>query len=118
MQEVGEHGVKTFEADGFVLKDCGDVVGGDEGILKRGDHEAAMRRAGHEVEFGGKHGDAGAFAADERSRDLEAVFRKQEVEVVSGDAARDFRKALADERRVFVANGGEGAVDFSAAASG
>ena len=38
--------------------------------------------------------DAGAFAADERARDVEAVFGQQLVEVVAGHAARDARKLL------------------------
>ena len=45
---------------------------------------------------GAEDGDAGAFAADQRSGDVEAVFREELVEVVSGDAAGDAREACAN----------------------
>ncbi len=47
--------------------------------------------------------DAGAFRADERPRDVKAVFGEEAREVVAGDPPRNVRKTFPDEARVLVA---------------
>ena len=59
------------------------------GVGKAEHDQAPERRALDEPERRLEHGDAGALAADQRARDVEAVLGQQLVEVVAGDAARD-----------------------------
>ena len=96
-----------------MLQDERHIVGGDEGIGKAEADEDAARRAVHQAQRCFEHGDAGAFAADQRARDVEAILRKQLVEVVAGDAAGNFREALANERRVRSRMVSQAGVDFS-----
>ena len=94
--EVDEQAVEAFEADGFVLQYGGNVVGGDEGVGKAETDENAAGWAWHQAHCF-ENGDAGAFAADQGAGDVEAVLRQQLVEIVAGDAARNFGKARADQ---------------------
>ncbi len=118
LHELDQQAVKAFEADGLVLQDCGNVVGGDEGVCEAEHHELTVLRAVHELEIGFEHGDAGGLGADEGAGDVEAVFGKELVEVVAGDAAGDVGEALADERSVAVADTFQAGVDFTLAAAG
>ena len=115
--EVDEQGVEAFEADRLVLQDEGNVVGRDKGICKTQAHQHAARRAVHQAQGGFEHGDAGAFGADQGAGNVEAIFRQQFVQVVSGDAAWNFRETFADQRGVAVANFFQAGVDFSAASA-
>ena len=58
----------------------------------------------HEPQPGLQHGDAGALGADQRAGDVEAVLGQQLVEIVAGDAARNFRIARADQVGVAARN--------------
>ena len=67
---------------------------------------------------GVKDGDAGALGADQGAGDVEAVLGQKGIEVVvAGDAARNLRKARADEIAITLAEGVERHVDFAAAAA-
>ena len=103
-QRVGDGIVEAFEADGFVREDLGHVVGCNEGVGKGDADQTPKRRACREPERRLEHGRTRAFAADERTRDVKAVFRQELVQVVAGHAARNARKPLADERREPIAN--------------
>lgn len=49
---------------------------------------------------------------------MEAVLRKQRVEVVAGDASRNFGKSLADKGRILIADPGEPGIDLGGTSSG
>ncbi len=61
--------------------------------------------------------DAGAFGAHQRAGDVEAVFRQEVVQVVSGNASRDIRKLAADLIAVTIGEFLEAGVDLGAAAA-
>ena len=86
--------VDAFEADGFVLEEQGDVVGGDEDVVEADADEGAELGAFDEAERGAEDDGAGAFAADEGAGDVEAVFGEELVEVEAGDAAGDVGGSL------------------------
>ena len=50
-----------------------------------------------------EHRDASAFRADQRARDVETIFRQKLIQIVAGNAARNFRIFFADQIGVFVA---------------
>ena len=99
-----EIAVDAFEADGFVLKDLGDVVGGEEDIGEANSYEGAALGAFDELERSAQDDGAGAFAADEGSGEVEVVFGEELVEVEAGDAAGDAREFCADLIGVGVAD--------------
>ena len=101
------------EADRLVGQDRGHVVGRDERVRKAEAHETAERGACGESERRFEHRDAGAFAADERTRDVEAVLGQQLVEVVAGNPTRDPGKFRANQRREAIADALEPGVDLS-----
>jgi hypothetical protein len=113
-----EIAVDAFEADGFVLEDLGDVVGGEEDVGKANADEGAALGAFDELEGGAEDDGAGAFAADEGAGEVEVVFGEELVEVEAGDAAWDAREFCADLIGVGVSDALEGGVDFADAAAG
>ena len=74
-----------------------------------------MLRTVDQAEFGFEHGDARTFAADDCSRHMETVFRKELIEVIAGDAPGNIRISRANERGVLIANRSELGVDSPAA---
>ncbi len=116
--EIDQQMVKALEADGAMLEDARDGVGGQEGVGEAQHGEHAEGRAGGEVEGGGDDGGAGALRADQRAGDVEAVFGEQLVEVVAGDAAGNAGEFFADKLGVSVAQAGEAGVDFADTAAG
>jgi hypothetical protein len=113
-----EIAVDAFEADGFVLEDLGDVVGGEEDVGEANADEGAARGAFDELEGGAEDDGAGAFAADEGSGEVEVVLGEELVEVEAGDATGDAGEFCADLVGVGVADVFEGGVDFAGAAAG
>ncbi len=110
--------VETFGGDRPEGEDFRNGVAGliDVGEAQHQDHPRL--RTGHQPRLGFQRDDAGAFAADQRARDVEAVFRQQLIEVVAGDAALDFRETRANQVGVLVAQVAQPAVDLAAAAAG
>ena len=100
-----------------MLKRERNRVGGEECVVEAKHGEHAKRRAGSEVQCGGDDVRAGALGANQRARDIEAVFGKQLVEVVAGDTARDAGEFLADEGSVAVADMCQARVDLTDAAA-
>ena len=77
------------------------------------DQQDALRRALDQAACGFEHGGAGAFGADQRARDVEAVFRQQVVQVVAGDAAGNIREASGGSGRRMVARFASGRCRFA-----
>ena len=109
--------VKTFEADGTVLHDLRDVIGAEINVGPSDDQQHPRRRTLDEAAGSFENRDASAFGADQRARHVKAVFGKQMVEVVSGDAARNVRELAADLFAVAVGETLESGVDFGAAST-
>ncbi len=63
-ERVEEIAVDTFEADGFVLEDLGDVVGGKEDVGEADADEGAAGWGFDELQCGAEDDGASAFAAD------------------------------------------------------
>ena len=114
---VDHQAIEAFQADRLVLEHCGHVIGGDEGIGKAEHHQAAMLRAMFERAAGLEHGDAGALGAHQGAGYVKAVFRQQLVQVVAGDAAGNFGKALADQVAVGIPDAGQAGIDLAPAAA-
>ena len=93
-----------FEADRLELEDLRHVVAGGVDV-RVAEHEqrARLRARSSRSIVGLQNGDAGAFGADQRARDVEAVLGQQFVEVVARHAARDLREPRADQVGVAVA---------------
>lgn len=113
-----ERVVEALQADAAVGEDLHDVVGG---LVRAGvpqDQQGARGRAGDQLEGGLQHHDAGALGAHQGARHLEAVLRKEFIEVVAGDAARDAGEARADEIGIAVAEVAQPAIDLAPAPAG
>ena len=110
--------VESFEADRLEFEEARHVVRGVVNRRIAEDEGTARGRRVDEAALRFEHDRARAFAADKRSRDVESILRKQLVEVVAGDAPRDFREAGAHEVRVCVADLSEPRVDLGFAAGG
>ncbi len=89
--------VEAFESDGLVRHDFGNVVGTLINVGIGDDQQHAFRRTLDQAARRFENGDAGALGADEGAGHVEAILGQKEVQVVAGDAAGDFGKALADE---------------------
>ncbi len=116
--EVDQQVVEAFEADGLVLECQRHGVGGEKGIGNAS--TVSTRKGGLAVRLSVAETivGAGAFGADQRAGDVEAVLGQQLVEVVAGDAARNARKFFADEVGVAVAQAGQAGIDLADAAAG
>ncbi len=112
-KRIGDRVVEPFETDRLVGQDRGHVVGRDERVRKAEAHQTPERGACGEAKRRFEHRDAGAFAADERARDVEAVLGQQFVEVVAGDPARNAGKFRSNQRREAIADALEPGVDLS-----
>ena len=99
---LDEEVVDAFEADGLVRHDVGHVVGALVNVGIGDDQQHALGRTFDQAAGGFENGDAGAFRADQRARNVKAVFREQEIQVVAGDAARDVGVTAADQIAVGV----------------
>src|SRR5208282_4792858 len=109
--------VKTFEADRAMLHDLRNVVGADVNVGPSNDQQHPLRWTFDEAASGFENRDTRAFGANQRTRNVKAVFREQIVEVVSGNAARNIRKLAAHLLTIAVGERLEAGVDFSAAAT-
>jgi hypothetical protein len=96
-----------------VRHDFGDAVGALKNVGIREDEKDALGRTLDEAAGCFEDGGAGAFGADEGAGDVETVFGEKVVEVVSGDAAGDVGKFLADEIVVVSGDLLEGIVDLT-----
>ena len=104
VQRIDDLSVEAFETDRFVRQDGRHVIGGDERIGKTHTYQAPERRTGHQAKLGFQYGRARALGSHQRAGDMKSVFGKQLVEVVAGDAPRNARVLLPDERRISIAN--------------
>ena len=84
---VDQQAIEAFEANRLVLEDCRHVVGGDEGVGKSQDDQAAMLGAMFQRAAGLENRDAGAFRAHQRAGYVKSVFRQQLIEVVARNPA-------------------------------
>jgi hypothetical protein len=114
---VDEPLVDAFETDRPMAQHQRHRIAGPENVGEARRHQHALRWARDEAETGLEHGNAGAFGADERAGEVEALLRQQLVEIVAGDAARYLREALADELGIAPAQRIEPSVDLAAAAA-
>jgi hypothetical protein len=117
---VKELAVDAFEADERVLKQQRNLVGGEEDVGEPDAEQGAEGRALDQAQRGGEDHDASSFAADERSRWVEAglILGQEFVEIEAGDASRDLGETGADLVGVAVADGLEAGVDLADASSG
>ena len=89
--ELDELVVHRLEPDRAVIADEGGGVSRLIDVREGKERDGALWRAVNEVQRGFEDSDAGSFRADQRARDVEAVLGEKFVEIVTGDAARDFR---------------------------
>ena len=109
--------VQTFEADGAMLHNLRDVVGGKINIGPSDNEQHPRRRTLDETASGLENRDASAFRADQRAGHVKTAFGQQVVEVVSGNAPWNVRELAADLVAVAVREGLEAGVDFGAAST-
>src|SRR5687767_15844114 len=77
--------------------------------------ERAMLWAVDQSQRGAEHDRKRPFGSDQRTRNMESIFRKQLVEVVAGYAAWNLRETAADARGIAIADRSQGRVNLSAA---
>ena len=109
--------VKTFQADGAMLHDLGDVIGADVNIGPSDDEQHPRRWTLDQAAGSFEDRDASTLGPDQRAGHMEAVFGEQVVEVVSGNAARNIGKLAANLLAIAVGEGFEAGVDLGAAAT-
>ena len=109
--------VEAFEADGLVRHDFGHVIGALINVGISDDQQHALRRAFDQAASGFENRDAGAFGPDQGAGDVESILGQEIVQVVAGDAARNFGKTLADEIAVGSGDTLQSGVDFAAVAA-
>jgi hypothetical protein len=109
---LDEDVVDSLEPGRLVLQHLWNLVGGLELAVPAEHEQRLVLRARDQVHRRLEHRDARALGADERRGDVEVVLRQQVVEVVAGHAPWDVRIALADQRRVAVAQLRELPVDL------
>src|SRR5579862_5407224 len=73
-QPVDDAPFESFEANGTKFQDRGHLFGGNEDVRIAQSNQGPVLRAVDQPKFGLQHGDAGAFAADERARHMESVL--------------------------------------------
>ncbi len=103
VHETDQLVVDAFETGRLVFHDLRAVVGRVKNIRVAEDQQRTDRRIVDQLHRRLENGHASAFAASERARDVKALFRQQIVEVVTGNAPRNFRVTLANQRGIFVA---------------
>ena len=108
-----EQFVDALEADRAGRCDLLDRVGRQEDVRESQDEERPAWRAGDQPGRRFENGDAGAFGADQRPRDVEAVLRQQEVEVVARHSPRNPRELRAHGIAVPVADRRQARVDLT-----
>ena len=110
--------VEAFEADGLVRHDFGHVIGALINVGIGDDEQHALRRAFDQAASRFENRDAGAFGSDQGAGHVESVLGQEKIQVVAGDAARNFGKTLADEIAVGGGDALQSGVDLAAAAAG
>src|SRR6266478_9644744 len=109
--------IETFEADGVMLHDLGDVVGAEIDIAPSDNEQHPRRRTLDQAASGFENRHTSTFGTDESARHVKAIFGEQVVEVVSGNAARNVGELATNLLSVAVGDGLEPCVDFRAAAA-
>src|ERR1019366_7633294 len=74
-------------------------------------------RALHQAASGFENCDTGAFRSHQRAGNMKTVFRQKLIQVVSGNAARDFGKPGANQISVVIAQEFQPGIDFAAPAA-
>src|SRR6185436_12854436 len=108
-----EQVVEALEPDRAEVADARYVIGGVVDARISEDEESARGRAVDEARRRLEHEHARRLRSDERTGDVKTVLGQQLVEVVAGDAARDFRKARANQIGVLIANLSQSRVDLA-----
>src|SRR5262249_5429114 len=79
--------IEAFQANGTLLHDARHFIGTGEDIGPAQYEQHAFSRALDEAAGSFQRGSAGTLGADQRTRDVEAVFGQKVVEVVAGHTA-------------------------------
>src|SRR5581483_3745252 len=118
-QITDQHIIHTLQPNGIELEHAGNVVAGfiDAGVAHN--HQHPFGPGVHQADLGFQDGDAGAFAAHQRARHVEAAVlaRDELVEVIARYAPRDVGIALAHQAPVLVAQRFQPGVDFAGSAA-
>ncbi len=107
-----EEVIEPFDRQRFVLAHERNMVARLGDVLEAEDDQHPFGRPVDQFQLGFEVGYARRFRPRERPRDVEPPFRQEVVQVVAGDAPRDLRIALADERFIPVTQVPQPAIDF------
>ena len=94
-RELGQILIEAFERFGTMLEHPRRLIRCDEDVVEAEHGQRDFLRARHGSNRGAQNRGERALGADDRARDIEAALRHQLVEVVAGDAARQFREMRA-----------------------
>ena len=78
------------------------------------DQQRAHRWVYNQLQRRFENESAGAFRSHQRARDIESVFGKQIVEIVTGNPTRNFRVTLPNEFPILIAQSAQLVIYFSA----
>src|ERR687888_2508241 len=113
LDELDKKVVDGLQPDWPVCKHIDYGIGGSEDVGKGENCKNALLRARNKSHRGLEDGDAGRFAAHQRTRHIEAVLRQQLVQVlVARNPARNLRITRSNQVCVFVTEFIKRSIDF------
>ena len=90
-REVRQMMVEALERLRAMLQNPRHLVGGEVNIVEAEHHQREASRTGHQPQRRRERDPERPFRADQRARQVAPALRQKLVEVVAGDAARNFR---------------------------
>src|SRR5439155_26740688 len=103
LHRFDQHVVDAFKANWSVFADFGDVIARLVNVRIAEHQQRARSWIVNQLEGRFENDHAGAFGSNQRARDVESIFGKQFVQIISGNTTRNFWKMLPDQLGVFVA---------------
>src|SRR5579864_8866324 len=115
---VDEDLVHAFQADGTRLQNLWNMLCRLVDIPITKHQQAALFGPVHQPDLCPQGDDASALGTNQRARYMEAIFRQQLIQAVSGDSAGNFRIATADQISILIAQAAESGIDLTLTAAG
>src|SRR6185503_9156935 len=109
---VHEHIVHALEADRLMPQDLRYEIGAFEYIATANHNQQALGGTGYKPASDLESGHTGSLGTNQCPSNMEAILRKQVVQVIAGNAARDVRIFLTHELAVLIANATQPSVDL------
>ncbi len=103
LQAVYDASFQPFQTDGLEGQYLRHVISGDEYVRKAKSHKSAVLRTVNQSQLGFQCNCTRSFSADERTSEVETIFRQQLIQVIPGHATGNSRVSSANSSGVLVA---------------